>query len=87
MSFYAERACDKKRHRNEHGAKRHIRLLVESGHAKRGELYSYRCPDCGYLHVGHPDETRLKARLTDKKRHGKKKVRETGTIEERSVYS
>jgi hypothetical protein len=51
--YFAERDCIKKRHRSERTARKHLRLLIEGGDAKKGDLNVYLCPDCKFYHVGH----------------------------------
>lgn len=56
---YAERDCNKVRHRTDRAAKLHLRSLVESGAVRRGEASTYCCPECHWYHVtSTPQRTR-----------------------------
>lgn len=51
----AERSCRGKiRHETKTDAKRARRQMRLQGEAAPGELEAYRCPHCGYWHLGHP---------------------------------
>lgn len=50
--FEFKKICGKKRkHRHKRHAWTHLNSLVANG--KRGPFTVYRCPICGFFHVGH----------------------------------